>query len=117
LKAGQTYKVTLKTESLLDASRPGPRTGFRLGAALQIDAKKEIENACAAAADADVAVVVVGLSPEYESEDFDRKHLKWVHPLGCGTDTQTSGPAKRAGQGGHRTSTQHGGGDAVRDAR
>jgi beta-glucosidase len=47
-----------------------------LGGIEKIDPKKAIRNAAKLAAESDVAIVVVGLNPDWESEGFDRKDLK-----------------------------------------
>lgn len=43
---------------------------------MKIDAQQAIEDAVKAAAQADAVVVVAGLSPEWESEGYDRSSLK-----------------------------------------
>lgn len=50
--------------------------GLRVGAAPVVDETQEIENAVAIARDSDVAIVVVGLSGDWETEGHDRTHLK-----------------------------------------
>ena len=47
----------------------------RLGGCEKIDADKAIESAVALAAKSDVVILVAGLSPEWESEGFDRPTL------------------------------------------
>ncbi len=46
-----------------------------MGGCEKIDADKAIEDAVAIAAKSDAVVVVVGLSPEWEAEGFDRPTL------------------------------------------
>ena len=43
---------------------------------MKIDAQQALEDAVKAAAHADAVVVVAGLSPEWESEGYDRASLK-----------------------------------------
>jgi beta-glucosidase len=50
--------------------------GVRLGGAPVIDELEEIEKAAAIAKEADVAIVVVGLNGDWETEGYDRTHLK-----------------------------------------
>lgn len=49
--------------------------GFRLGAQQGYDPKQAMEEAAAVAAASDVAVVVAGLGPEWETEGVDRQDL------------------------------------------
>ena len=47
----------------------------RVGGAEKIDTRKAIEDAVDLAAECDAAIIVAGLSPEWESEGFDRPTL------------------------------------------
>ena len=47
----------------------------RLGGAEKIDPEKAIEEAVTIASSSDAVIVVAGLSPEWESEGFDRPSL------------------------------------------
>ncbi|KAI0811117.1 putative beta-glucosidase from glycoside hydrolase family GH3 [Irpex lacteus] len=58
-----------------DRSQPALMRGVRLGGCEKIDADKAIEDAVAIATKSDAVVVVVGLSPEWEAEGFDRPTL------------------------------------------
>ncbi|KDQ59402.1 glycoside hydrolase family 3 protein [Jaapia argillacea MUCL 33604] len=53
-------------------SQPALMRGVRLGGAEKIDPDQAIEEAAALAAKSDAVVCVVGLTPEWESEGFDR---------------------------------------------
>ncbi|KAG5635550.1 hypothetical protein H0H81_010897 [Sphagnurus paluster] len=57
-------------------SQPALMRGVRLGGCEKIDPEKSIEAAVALAARCDVVVFVAGLSPEWESEGFDRPTLQ-----------------------------------------
>ncbi|THH06674.1 hypothetical protein EW145_g3920 [Phellinidium pouzarii] len=56
-------------------SQPALMRGLRLGGIEKIDEDKAIEEAADLAARSDVAVVIGGLTPEWESEGFDRPDL------------------------------------------
>jgi beta-glucosidase len=71
LEAGRAYALTIE---LWPRSSSGPIMGARIGAA-RPDPGDEFERAVAAAAAADVAVVVVGLNSQWESEGHDRPDL------------------------------------------
>ena len=49
--------------------------GVRIGGAIVVDPDTEIERAVAAAREAEVAIVVVGLNADWESESYDRTTL------------------------------------------
>ncbi|KZT58969.1 glycoside hydrolase family 3 protein [Calocera cornea HHB12733] len=78
LVAGKDYKILIEYTNEMPAdqqrsnSQPALMRGLRLGGAEKIDPETAIKEAAALAAKSDVAVVVVGLSPEWESEGFDR---------------------------------------------
>ena len=71
LEAGRAYVLTV---DLWPRSSSSPIIGTRIGAA-RPDPGDEFERAVAAAAAADVAVVVVGLNGQWESEGHDRPDL------------------------------------------
>ncbi len=71
LEAGRAYALTV---DLWPRSSSSPIIGTRIGAA-RPDPGDEFERAVAAAAAADVAVVVVGLNGQWESEGHDRPDL------------------------------------------
>lgn len=50
--------------------------GFQLGAAPHISVADAIAQAKHVAAHADMTIVVVGLGPDYEGEDFDRESMR-----------------------------------------
>ncbi|PSR75116.1 hypothetical protein PHLCEN_2v9301 [Hermanssonia centrifuga] len=58
-----------------DRSQPALMRGVRLGGCEKIDPDKAIEAAVRLAAESDVVIIVAGLSPEWESEGFDRPTL------------------------------------------
>ncbi|KAF7309925.1 Beta-glucosidase [Mycena indigotica] len=57
------------------SSQPALMRGVRLGGCEKIDEEGEIEKAVSLAKDCDVVVFVAGLTPEWESEGFDRPTL------------------------------------------
>ncbi|KAF7308387.1 Beta-glucosidase [Mycena chlorophos] len=57
------------------ATQPALMRGVRLGGAEKIDADEAIEQAVALAKECDAVVFVAGLTPEWESEGFDRPTL------------------------------------------
>ncbi|KAI0668559.1 glycoside hydrolase family 3 protein [Trametes maxima] len=58
-----------------DRSQPALMRGVRLGGCEKIDPERGLVDAEKLAASSDVAIVVVGLSPDWESEGFDRPTL------------------------------------------
>ncbi|KAI0050040.1 glycoside hydrolase family 3 protein [Auriscalpium vulgare] len=62
-------------EESKDYSQPALMRGVRLGGAAKIDPKKAIEEAVKLASESDAVVIVGGLTPEWESEGFDRPSL------------------------------------------
>ncbi|PFH51318.1 glycoside hydrolase family 3 protein [Amanita thiersii Skay4041] len=78
LKAGQTYglEVRLSNAQFVDGSLPFPsRGGLRLGALRHFESHQGIIDAVQAAKESDVAILVVGLNNDYETEGFDRPTL------------------------------------------
>ncbi|KAJ7046512.1 glycoside hydrolase family 3 protein [Mycena alexandri] len=57
------------------SSQPALMLGVRLGGCEKIDADAAIESAVAVAAECDAVLFVAGLTPEWESEGFDRPTL------------------------------------------
>ncbi|TFK42861.1 glycoside hydrolase family 3 protein [Crucibulum laeve] len=57
-------------------SQPALMRGVRLGGCVKIDPEQSIEEAVTLAQNADAVVIVAGLSPEWESEGFDRPTLQ-----------------------------------------
>ena len=75
LEAGRTYRLRLR-HSLAGAARPPGALGVTLGCRPAVaSADALIAEAAQAAAEAEVAVVVVGTNPQVESEGFDRTSL------------------------------------------
>ncbi|KAK7062032.1 beta-glucosidase [Favolaschia claudopus] len=77
LKAGQSYDLELRVSNHEFASRsPLPCWGgLRIGGICQFDGEQAIKDAVALAKDSDVAILVVGLNHEWESEGLDRPDL------------------------------------------
>lgn len=80
LEAGKSYdiKVTFgsaKTSKLKSNSVSFAGGGLRVGLARVIDESAEIESAVAVAKSVDQVVLCVGLSADWESEGYDRRHL------------------------------------------
>ncbi len=71
LEKGHELAVTVEF-----ASTPGPRWRFLSLGCTTPGAEPSIEGAVAAARESDVAIVVAGLTPEWESEGFDRLDLR-----------------------------------------
>jgi beta-glucosidase len=71
LAAGRSYELTVE---IWPRSKSSPIMGARIGASPP-DTGDEFERAVAAAAEADVAVVVVGSNGQWESEGHDRMDL------------------------------------------
>lgn len=57
-------------------SQPALMKGVRLGGCPKVDGDEAISQAAALAKESNVVVVIAGLSPEWESEGFDRPSLK-----------------------------------------
>ncbi|KAG2013345.1 cellulose-binding beta-glucosidase [Coprinopsis cinerea AmutBmut pab1-1] len=78
LKAGAAYQIEIRTssEDFVDRGPPFPCWGgLRLGAARKIDHQRLIDDAVGLAKDSDVAILVVGLNNDWESEGYDRTDL------------------------------------------
>lgn len=85
LKAGKPVQVLVQyTNTMPPASdengeqrlaQPALMKGVRLGGCPKIDGEEAIAEAVSLARDADAVVVIAGLSPEWESEGFDRPSL------------------------------------------
>ncbi|KAI0775382.1 glycoside hydrolase family 3 protein [Irpex lacteus] len=75
LKKGQQYTVELRLSNQQFISRGSPffcRGGLRLGAVKRIAPEEEIQQAVKLAKEADVAILVIGLNHDWESEGYDR---------------------------------------------
>lgn len=59
-----------------DFGQPALMRGVRLGGAEKIVEERAIQDAVDLASDSDVAIIVSGLTPEWESEGFDRPSLR-----------------------------------------
>lgn len=83
LKKGVAHKILLEFGNVrgpavgdIDESILAGGPGVRIGGAPVIDPAEEIEKAVVAAREADVAIVVVGLNGDWETEGHDRATLK-----------------------------------------
>ncbi|GAA5944758.1 beta-glucosidase H [Sporobolomyces koalae] len=79
VEAGKTYKLELRQwldPSSLGASPFSFKASWRLGGFPTIVAEKARQEAADLAKKSDVAVLVIGTNPDWESEGFDRKDMK-----------------------------------------
>ncbi|GAA5896930.1 hypothetical protein JCM6882_007310 [Rhodosporidiobolus microsporus] len=79
LEAGKTYKLEVRTyldPSTLGASPFTIKSSFRIGAFPTIVPAQARKEAAELAGKSDIAIVVVGTNPDWESEGFDRKDMK-----------------------------------------
>ncbi|KAG6915306.1 hypothetical protein DXG01_012229 [Tephrocybe rancida] len=79
LKAGQTYDLEIRLTTADFATRGNPFAcwgGVRLGGMRKIEEEAAIAEAVQLAKDADAAILIVGLSHDWESEGFDRSDMK-----------------------------------------
>ncbi|KAG8835364.1 hypothetical protein FRC17_003847 [Serendipita sp. 399] len=97
LKAGETVEVVVqytntRPPSAQEANRSQPALmrGVRLGGCPKVSRQESIAEAVKVAQDADVAIVVVGLNSDWESEGFDRPSLA----LPCDQDELIQAVAK-----------------------
>lgn len=77
LKKGHQYPLEVRCSQRVNLrGSPFKSAGaIRVGALPLIDADKAIADAAEVAKASDVAVVVVGLNEDFESEGYDRKHM------------------------------------------
>ncbi|KXN92304.1 putative beta-glucosidase I [Leucoagaricus sp. SymC.cos] len=78
LKAGQSYKLEIYLENIDLATRGSPFKswgGLRLGGNRKVEPQVELKHAAELAKNADVAILVIGLNHDLESEGFDRPHM------------------------------------------
>ncbi|KAL1708539.1 glycoside hydrolase family 3 protein, partial [Schizophyllum commune] len=79
LKAGQTYDLEIRINSADFQARSSPFEcygGIRLGAMPSTDAEVAIREAVEVARESDVALLIIGLNHDWESEGFDRQDMK-----------------------------------------
>lgn len=84
LKQGVAHEVVLEFTNLrgqkagedTPITTPVTEPGVQFGAAPCLDEEREIEKAVAIAKEADVAILVVGLNADFETEGYDRTTLK-----------------------------------------
>ncbi|GJN88060.1 hypothetical protein Rhopal_001016-T1 [Rhodotorula paludigena] len=79
LEAGKSYKLVLHgyvDPDMLGASPFSFRSSFRIGAFPTVVPAEARKEAADLAAKSDIAIVVVGTNPDWESEGFDRKDMK-----------------------------------------
>lgn len=75
--SGSSLINPARMENALEEMRKySPACSYAPGYQTDVPDEAMIEQACAAASEADVAVVFAGLPPEYESEGFDREHMR-----------------------------------------
>ncbi|KAI0057601.1 glycoside hydrolase family 3 protein [Artomyces pyxidatus] len=78
LKAGEPVDVEVRMTNATFVVRGAPfetRGGVRLGAVRVVGGEEAVESAVKLAQEADVAIVIVGLNHEWESEGFDRPDM------------------------------------------
>jgi len=79
--AGQSYQLELHgyvDPASLGASPFTFSSSFRIGAFPTVEPEAARKEAADLAANCDVAIVVVGTNPDWESEGFDRKTMKYA---------------------------------------
>jgi beta-glucosidase len=79
LEAGKSYKLEVRTyldPATLGASPFAIKSSFRIGAFPTIHTETARKEAVELASQSDLAIVVVGTNPDWESEGFDRKDAK-----------------------------------------
>ncbi|BGO91934.1 hypothetical protein NBRC10512_001113 [Rhodotorula toruloides] len=79
LEAGRSYQLELHGYADPEAFGPSPfsfKASFRLGAFPKATPEAMREEAVDLASNGDVAIVVVGTNPDWESEGFDRKNMR-----------------------------------------
>ncbi|TFK55623.1 glycoside hydrolase family 3 protein [Heliocybe sulcata] len=79
LEAGKAYPLEIRLSNAEFIGRGAPftcRGGIRAGAAKYVDEEEGISNAVKLAKESDVAILVIGLNHDWESEGFDRKDMK-----------------------------------------
>ncbi|KAG9218808.1 hypothetical protein CCMSSC00406_0001078 [Pleurotus cornucopiae] len=78
LEAGKTYDFEIRISNESFVSRGSPftcRGGIRLGGCRKSGGARDIEEASKLAAESDVAILVIGLNHDWESEGFDRQNI------------------------------------------
>ncbi|KAG8943854.1 hypothetical protein FRC04_002477 [Tulasnella sp. 424] len=82
LKAGVAHEIEVEFRNIRgpadgdeDESLVSPGPGLRLGGA-EVLSEQSVDEAAAIAKDADLAIVVVGLNGDWETEGYDRTHLE-----------------------------------------
>ncbi|KDQ29545.1 glycoside hydrolase family 3 protein [Pleurotus ostreatus PC15] len=78
LEAGKTYDFEIRISNASFVSRGSPfscRGGIRLGGCRKSGGARDIEEASKLAAESDVAILVIGLNHDWESEGFDRQNI------------------------------------------
>lgn len=81
LQKGREYNVDIRICNAEFIERGTPfscRGGIRLGAIRNVDLDVAMNEAVDAAKAADVAVLVIGLNNDWESEGHDREHMEYV---------------------------------------
>ncbi|KAJ7044635.1 glycoside hydrolase family 3 protein [Mycena alexandri] len=78
LEANKAYKLELRINTIELVSRGLPFPcwgGIRIGGSRQFDEKEAIKEAAKLAKESDVAILVIGLNHDWESEGFDRRNI------------------------------------------
>ncbi|KZT24579.1 glycoside hydrolase family 3 protein [Neolentinus lepideus HHB14362 ss-1] len=79
LEAGKTYPLEIRLSNAEFIGRGAPftcRGGVRAGGIKYVEEEEGIRNAVKLAKESDVAILVIGLNHDWESEGFDRKDMK-----------------------------------------
>ncbi|BGP25151.1 hypothetical protein JCM10295v2_004071 [Rhodotorula toruloides] len=79
LEAGRPYRLELHGYATPEAFGPSPfsfKASFRIGAFPKSTPRAMREEAVELASNSDLAIVVVGTNPDWESEGFDRKSMR-----------------------------------------
>lgn len=76
LKKGQEYAIEARGQFRFNLGQLQVPYGLRLGARPVIDEQQRIREAAELAKKSDVAVIMVGLNADFESEGMDRKHME-----------------------------------------
>lgn len=79
LKAGQAYHIDIRLCNAAFVAKGSPftcRGGIRLGAFRRIGEEEALNDAVRIAKSSDVAILVIGLNKDWESEGFDRPDMK-----------------------------------------
>jgi beta-glucosidase len=76
LSKGQEYSIEIRGQFRVNVGPVPVPFGIRIGAGLIVDEQQRVHEAAALAASSDLAIVMVGLNGEFESEGMDRKDME-----------------------------------------